>query len=120
MKDFFVGRIRSLKYAVKGMFILLRTEHAIISQSSIGLLFMSLGLYFHITRLEWIIQIFLIGFVLATEGLNTAVEKLCDFVHPDYHKKIGFIKDVSAGAVSFAVFTALIIAGIIYFPYIFG
>ncbi len=120
MKDFFIGRVKSLKYAVKGMFILLKSEHSIISQFSIGLLFLGLGFYFNITSLEWIIQILLIGFVLATEGLNTAVEKLCDFVHPDYHKKIGFIKDISAGAVSFAVFTALIIATIIYFPYIFG
>ncbi len=120
MKDFLVGRAKSLKYAVKGMFLLLRTEHSIISQFSVGLLFFGLGFYFNITSLEWIIQIFLVGFILATEGLNTAIEKICDFIHPDYHKKIGFIKDISAGAVSFAVSTALIIATIIYFPYIFG
>ncbi len=120
MKDFFVGRVKSLKYAIKGMLILLRTEHAIISQVSIGLLFMGLGFYFQITRFEWIMQILLIGFVLATESLNTAVEKVCDFIHPDFHEKIGFIKDISAGAVSFAVFTTMIIASIIYYPYIFG
>ncbi len=119
MKNFFVGRAKSLKFAIKGMFILLRTEDAIISQFSIGLLFVGLGFYFDITKFEWMIQIFLTGFVLAIEGLNTAIEKVCDFIHPDYHKKIGFIKDVSAGAVSFAVFTTMVIALFIYIPYIF-
>ncbi len=120
MKDFIIGRIKSLKYAIKGMFILLKTEHSIISQLSMGLLFVPLGFYFGITRFEWIVQTLLIGFILAIEGANTAIEKICDFIHPDYHEKIGYVKDISAGAVSFAVFTALIIATIIYFPYIFG
>ncbi len=120
MKDFFVGRVKSLKYALKGMFILLRTEHSIISQSSIGILFMILGFYFGISRFEWIIQIFLLGLVLTAESLNTAIEKVCDFIHPDFHEKIGFIKDIAAGAVSFAVFTTMIIACIIYYPYIFA
>ncbi|PIE98641.1 MAG: diacylglycerol kinase [Polaribacter sp.] len=120
MKKFLIGRAKSLKYAIKGMFLLLKTEDAIISQVSIGLVFVGLGFYFEITRFEWIIQILLLGFVLATESLNTAVEKICDFIHPDFHHKIGFIKDISAGAVSFAVFTTMTIACIIYFPYIFG
>ena len=119
MKNLLISRIKSLKYALRGMFLLLRTEHAIISQFSIGMVFIILGFYFEISRIEWIIQLFLIGFVLATEGLNTAIEKTCDFVHPEFHKKIGLIKDISAGAVSFAVITALTIAVIIYYPYLF-
>ena len=27
---------------------------------------------------------------------------MADFVHPDYHKKIGFIKDIAAGAPAIA------------------
>ena len=42
--------------------------------------------------------------------------KLADFVHPDYHKKIGFIKDVSAGSSGIAAIISLIIAAIIYIP----
>lgn len=119
MTHFFIGRIKSLKFALRGMFLLLRTEHAIISQFSISLLFIIMGFYFEISRIEWIIQLFLIGFVLAIEGLNTAVEKICDFIYPDFHDKIGFIKDISAGAVSFAAIITLIIISIIYYPYFF-
>jgi diacylglycerol kinase (ATP) len=59
-------------------------------------------------------QFFAIGLVLVAEALNTAVEKIADFIHPEYHEKIGFIKDIAAGASSFAAFTSLIIAGFIY------
>jgi diacylglycerol kinase (ATP) len=61
-------------------------------------------------------QCLIIGLVLVAEALNTAIEKVADFVHPDYHEKIGFIKDIAAGAPSFAAFTSLIIAGFIYIP----
>ena len=50
---------------------------------------------------------------------NTAVEKIADFIHPDYHERIGFIKDIAAGAVFFAALTAIAIGCIIYFPYLF-
>ena len=61
-------------------------------------------------------QFLAIGIVLVAEALNTAVEKVADFIHPEYHEKIGFIKDIAAGAPSFAAFTSLIIAGFIYIP----
>ena len=106
---FIIGRIKSVKFALKGMFLLLKTEHAIITQFSIGILLIVVGFYLEISRLDWIIQLAVIGFVLAIEGLNTAIEKVCDFVHINFDKRIGFIKDISAGAVSFAVFFSLII-----------
>ena len=61
-------------------------------------------------------QTLAIGLVLVAESLNTGIEKLADFVHPDYHEKIGFIKDVSAGSSGIAAIISLIIAGIIYIP----
>lgn len=87
-------------------------------QFSIGILTTIAGFYFDISKTEWLIQTLCIGLVLATEGLNTAIEKVADFVHPDYHKKIGFIKDIAAGAVFFAALTAIVIGMIIYVPYL--
>ena len=37
--------------------------------------------------------------VIATEMLNTALEKLCDFTQAQYCEQIRLIKDISAGAV---------------------
>jgi diacylglycerol kinase (ATP) len=53
---------------------------------------------------------------MSVEGLNTAVEKVADFIHPEFHERIGFIKDIAAGAVFFAALTAIVIGAIIYVP----
>lgn len=115
----FTGRLKSIVFALKGAFKLVTTEHSIMVQSIIAILITIAGFYFGITRIEWMIQILVFGLVLSIEGLNTAVEKVADFIHPEYHKRIGFIKDIAAGAVFFAALTAIVIGCIIYFPYLF-
>lgn len=118
MKQFIIGRIKSIRYAFQGFFLLIRTEHAIISQLILAGVFTALGFYIGISREEWMWQILAIGMVLCAESLNTAIEKICDFIHPDYHEKIGIIKDVASGAVTFAALTALTIGALIYLPYL--
>lgn len=113
---FVTGRLKSVRYAVIGAFKLINTEHSIIVQFSLGILVTFAGFYFHISRTEWLFQILAIGLVMSIEGLNTAIEKIADFVHPDYHKKIGFIKDIAAGSVFFAALTAIAIGLVIYLP----
>ena len=117
---FLSGRMKSLKYAVQGAYKLANTEHSVIAQLSVGVLITIAGFYFGITKTEWLFQILAIGLVLSVEGLNTAVEKIADFIHPEYHERIGFIKDIAAGAVFFAAMTAIAIATVIYIPYLFN
>ncbi|MFT5715741.1 diacylglycerol kinase [Flavobacterium sp. ALD4] len=116
---FVTGRLKSVNYAVKGALKLLTTEHSIMVQFSLGVLVTIAGFYFGISATEWLFQTLAIGFVMSIEGLNTAVEKIADFIHPTYHERIGFIKDIAAGAVFFAALTAIIIGLIIYVPLIF-
>ena len=110
------GRFRSLKFAIKGMWLLLTTEDSIKAQLFFAILACVLGFYFNISATEWAIQTLVIGLVFVAEAANTAIEEVADFIHPEYHKKIGLIKDIAAGIPSFAAFTSLIIAGIIYVP----
>ena len=114
--SFFTGRLKSVTFAFKGAVKLITTEHSVMVQFSIGLLLTFAGFYFGISKTDWLFQIFAIGLVMSIEGLNTAVEKIADFIHPDYHQRIGFIKDIAAGAVFFAAITAIIIGLIIYLP----
>jgi diacylglycerol kinase (ATP) len=65
-----------------------------------------------------VFQTLVIGLVMSVEGLNTAIEKMADFIHPDYHQRIGFIKDIAAGAV-FLRQLSIIIGLIIHVPRIF-
>jgi len=114
--SFFSGRLKSVSFAVKGAVKLITTEHSIMVQFSIAIIMTIVGFYIHITATEWLFQILAIGLVMSVEGINTAVEKIADFIHPDYHERIGFIKDISAGAVFFAAITAVLIGLIIYVP----
>ena len=115
---FIIRRLKGIIIAINGMFFLLKNEEAIKVQSLVFLIIITLGFCLEINSKEWIIHIILIGFILTTEALNTVAEKICDLINPKYDERIKLIKDISAGAVSFAVLSSLIILLIIYFPYI--
>ena len=115
-ESFLKNRIRSVGFALKGMFLLLRTEASIKIQFFIALLVTAAGFYFEISNTEWILQLFAIGLVMGIEGINTAIEKISDYIQPENDPKIGFIKDISAGAVMIVSIVASIIGLIIYVP----
>lgn len=116
---FIKNRIRAFKFAFKGFYFLISHEHSIIAQIIVAILVCALGFALNISTIEWLFQIAAIGLVLSIESLNTAIEKLSDFVHPEYHKKIELVKDIGAGAAFFAAATAIIIGLIIYLPKLF-
>ena len=115
-KKFVSGRLRSLVFAWRGAVKLVTTEHSVMVQSVIAVLMVIAGFVFEISRTEWMIQILATGMVLGVESLNTAIEKIADFVHPGYHEKIGFIKDISAGAVFLVALAAIAVGLVIYVP----
>ena len=118
-ESFIINRLKSVTYALKGALLLLKTEASIKIQFGIALIMIIAGFYYNISSTEWIIQILAIGLIISIESLNTAIEKIADFSHPEHNSKIGFIKDVAAGAVFIASISAMIIGFIIYFPKIF-
>ncbi|MBX2829010.1 MAG: diacylglycerol kinase family protein [Flavobacteriaceae bacterium] len=96
--------------------MLLKNEASIQVQAAIAVIMTVAGFYFQISPAEWIFQTLAIGLVMSIEGLNTAAEEIANFVHPDFHNKIGYIKDVAAGAVFFAAIAAVVVGCIIYIP----
>jgi diacylglycerol kinase (ATP) len=118
-KSFFINRLKSVGFAFKGAYFLLKTEASIQVQFGIFIMLTVFGFYFNISTAEWLFQFLAIGMVMSIEGINTAVEEIADFIHPEKHKKIGLIKDIGAGAVFIASVFAIIIGLIIYIPKIF-
>jgi diacylglycerol kinase (ATP) len=114
--SFFTGRLKSVGFAFKGAFKLITTEHSVMVQSSLAVIMIIAGFVFHISREEWIMQILAFGLVLGIESMNTAIEKIADFIHPEFHDRIGFIKDIAAGAVMFAALAAVAVGLLIYVP----
>jgi len=117
MLNSFLGkRLLGCKYAIKGAIQLIKNEASVQVQTVIAIGITIAGFVFEISATEWMLQCFAIGLVMTAEGLNTAAEEIANFIHPEQHPKIGYIKDVAAGAVFFAAITAVVIAGIIYIP----
>ncbi|MBS3993712.1 MAG: diacylglycerol kinase family protein [Bacteroidetes bacterium] len=114
--EFIIGRIKSIKFALLGAWHLITTEHAFIIHTLFSFFLIVLGFYYDLTINDWLFQLVAIGLVLVTEALNTVIEKIADFIHPSYHKKIGTIKDLSAGAVFFATLISFCILLLIYLP----
>ena len=50
--------------------------------------------------------------------MNTALEYLCDAAVPEQHPLIGKAKDVAAGTVLITALFAVIMAGLIFIPYL--
>lgn len=115
-ESFLINRIKSVRYAFNGALYLIKTEAAIKVQLICALLVTVAGFYFNISNTEWAIQTVCIGMVLGLEALNTAIEYLADFIHPDLHSSIGRVKDISAGAVFIAASATFVVALIIYIP----
>ena len=111
-------RIKSFGFALRGIGLFFKSgPHAKIHAIA-ALLVLFGGMYFRVSVLEWALLILSIVIVFAAEAFNTAIEELADIIEPDFDKRIGRIKDISAGAVSFAVISSLIVLIIIYYPYI--
>ncbi|WP_211745483.1 diacylglycerol kinase family protein [Paenibacillus sp. Marseille-Q4541] len=68
------------------------------------------GLFFHISRTDWMFICLAIACVIITELLNTAIEFVVDLASPEFHSLAKSAKDTAAGAVLLAAVFAVIIA----------
>ncbi|MBC2840427.1 diacylglycerol kinase [Robiginitalea sp. SC105] len=118
-ESFLKNRIKSVGIALKGAWLLVCTEGSIQIQAVIALVVTGAGFYFGISPVEWMIQLLAIGLVMGVEGVNTAIEKLSDYVQPEHDPRIGRLKDISAGAVMITSVLASIVGLIIYLPKLF-
>ena len=110
------NRIRSFGYAFNGLKILFKEEHNARVQLFAAMAVVIAGFVFNISNTEWVAIVFAIGFVLAMEAINSAIEGLADFVSPEKHEMIKKVKDLSAAGVLISALTALIIGLIVFVP----
>lgn len=74
------------------------------------------GFYFEISSVEWVVIILCIVLVISFELINTAIEELCNMVHPEHHPIIKKVKDIAAAAVLVAAIGSVVAALIIFIP----
>lgn len=113
-----VKRAKSFAYAGRGVYVFLRTTPNAWIQLALFAFVFVLGMYFHITRIEWILLIMSGGFVIVAEAFNTALEIDINLTSPEPHPYARDTKDVAAGAVLIASIVALVVGIVVFFPYV--
>ena len=113
-----IKRAKSFTHAGRGLFVFIKSTHNAWIHLVILMIAIALGVYLHITVVEWMLLVLVGGFVLAAEAFNTAIEIDIDLTSPEYHPYARDTKDVAAGAVLIAATTALIVGLLIFGQYL--
>ena len=112
----FTGRLRSVRYALQGIAVMLRSQHNAWIHAAATILVIALGLACGLSRAEWCWIVLAIVAVWTAEALNTAIELLTDVASPTFHPVAGKAKDVAAGAVLIAAIGAAAIGSLVFGP----
>lgn len=110
------SRIKSFKYAFKGIYTLVYTQHNARLHLLSTLLVISGGLLLSLDTHEWAIIVLAMAIVWCAEALNTSVEFLCDLYSKEYHPLIEKAKDVAAAAVLVCSIGAALCGALIFIP----
>ena len=117
--NMFVRYIKSFFNAVSGIIYTIRNEHNMIIMIMATFVVVLAGLYYSISIPEWLFCIGIIGAVIASEMMNTAIEALVDLVSPKSHPLAKIAKDTASASSLVLSITAFIGALIIFIPKIF-
>ncbi len=106
----------SFRYALAGLRYLFTTQpnariHLVAAFAAVGL-----GWMLRLTAVELAILVLTIGFVLAAEAFNTAMEGIVDLMQPSHHRVAGLAKDLSAAAVLVAAGTSVVVGALLFVP----
>jgi len=116
----FDGRIRSVKFALRGIRTMLASQHNAWIHAAATLVVVAVGSFLRLPAASWAWIVLAIGAVWTAEALNTAFEFLTDVASPDFHPLAEKAKDVAAGAVLLAAIAAIVIGGLVFWPAIAG
>ncbi len=110
-------RCASFSYALRGISAVARSEHNMWLHLGAAASVSLLGVVLNIDLAAWRWIAACIGLVLFAETVNTAIEALCDALHPSHSPAIGQVKDIAAGAVLICAATATVIGALTFAPY---
>lgn len=110
--------IDSVKNCLDGINYVLVNEKNFVREIILGIIAVLASYFFGISRMEWIVVILLINFVLIMELLNTALEKVVDLYTTKYNEIAKVVKDVASASVFLMSLFSAVIGFLIFLPYI--
>lgn len=108
--------MKRFRYAIDGLISAFKSEANMRIHVIAAVVACIAGFFFNLPFAEWIIIVLCIVLVISFELINTAIEELCNLVHPDRHPVIKKIKDIAAAAVLIAAGGSVAVALIIFLP----
>lgn len=116
MKEFFLSRARSFRYAFHGWGYVLRTQRNAWIHSVIATVVFFIGLWLQLPLQDWAIIVLTAAFVFSAEFINTAIEAVVDLATEEHHPLAKIGKDVGAAAVLVAALAAILVGLLILGP----
>lgn len=105
---------RGFRTAFSGMWKAILTERNLQIHFLIGLIVIIFAFVFHVSYIEKLLLLIVIGIVIALELINTAIERVVDLVTAEKHPLAKLAKDTAAAAVLFFAIIAVIIGLVIF------
>lgn len=107
---------RSFSYAFQGIKTAFKNEpnlriHTLFAIAAIGT-----GAFLGISKVEWLVLVFTIFYVISLELLNTVLEAIVDLVSPEIRGAAKIAKDVSAAMVLLAAIFSVVVGAILFLP----
>ena len=106
--------LESFNFAFEGIIHVLRTQRNMRIHFLIAIAVFLAALAFDVSRLELIVLLLSIAFVLITEMVNTAVEAAVDVASTSFDPMAKLAKDIAAGAVLIAAVNALAVGYLVF------
>jgi diacylglycerol kinase (ATP) len=114
----FTGRLRSMKFALRGIATMLKTQQNAWLHAAATVAVIAAGIALKLSFAEWCWIALAITAVWTAEALNTAFEFLTDVASPEFHPLAEKAKDVAAGAVLLAAIGSVAIGGLVLGPHL--
>ncbi len=108
----------ALKSALIGIQSLLKESRNVRIQCVVFICVCVTGIYVQLPLYNWLWILAASTLVLTMEALNTSIEHLADLISSEYHPKIKILKDIAAGAVLIASMFSIVVAGVVFLPYL--
>ena len=108
--------INSFHYSWDGIKYAFKYEQSMFIHVLMTLLVVVCGIVLELNFQEWLLCIILIGLVIATELINTAIEAVVDLACPEIQPLAKTAKDTAAAAVFVFALTALLCGLFLFLP----
>ncbi|MCK4994348.1 MAG: diacylglycerol kinase [Candidatus Omnitrophica bacterium] len=104
----------SFNYAIEGFLYVLKTQKNMRLHFLASIIVLLLGFYYNFSKIELILLLLTICFVMIAEMFNTGVELIIDLITDEFHPLARIIKDITAGAVLVASINAVFVGYLLF------